>query len=181
MSSTNTNSVQKGSSDTANTEQLSKQPPLPGHVHGVQLFDPRDLTKETTSSGILRIVRAPQPTGISKPKPAHRKLRTSEIAYEQFVVGHFLRYVSRVIHSIMRASLQRTEVTNKLHAHMKQVWSEWVHSKITKKHLLHSIVRFVVFNCPHAKAARVDLVRDFPGWCETEFGVVSAVRGKGKR
>lgn len=158
-----------------------KQPPLPGHVHGVQLFDPKDLLKETTPAGTLRIVRAPPASAIAKSKPMQRKLRTTEITYEQFVVAHFVRYVKRVIFSIMRASLQRADVAAKLNSHIKMEWAEWVRRKITKKQLLHSIVRFVVFNCPQAKAARIDLVRDFPGWCESEFAVVSALRRKGKR
>lgn len=153
----------------------------PGQADGIQLFNPLDLTKEHIPGGSVHVARTAGPRNIAKSKGGLSKVRTSEIPYEQFVVGHFLRYVKRVIHSIMRASLKRTEVANNLHTHIKQEWAQWVQCKTTKKHLLNSIVRFVVYNCPQAKAARVDLVRDFPGWCESEFGLVSSRRGKGKR
>lgn len=145
----------------------------------IQTFDPSDLTKEhIPGASVLIRTGTAGPRKIAKSKAARTKIRTSEISYEQFVVGHFLRYVKIAIHNITRASLKRTEVKSHFQDHIKQEWSDWVQRKITKKHLLNSVVRFVVFNCPQAKAIRIDLIRDFPGWCEQEFGLVGARRLK---
>lgn len=148
-------------------------------AENIQTFNPSDLTKEhIPGTSVLITTQIAGPRKIAKSKAGSTKIRTSEISYEQFVVGHFLRYVKLVIHNIMRASLKRTEVKNRFQAHIKQEWSAWVQRKITKKHLLNSVVRFVVFNCPQAKALRINLIRDFPGWCEQGFGQVGARRLK---
>lgn len=89
------------------------------------------------------------------------------ITQEQVIVGHFCRHSLKLLARVMKNNPRSAQAEERLKAHIKRVWAQWVREEISRPQLLESVATFVRATGP--ETANLDVVRDFKVWYEREF------------
>lgn len=102
------------------------------------------------------------------PNSSNRSRNSSRpITQEQVIVGHFCRHSLKLLARVMKNNPRSTQAEERLKAHIKRVWAQWVREEISRPQLLESVATFVRATGP--ETASLDVVRDFKVWYEREF------------